>query len=145
MTPSPDESTKLDAAGITRVQEIIGGLLFYGRAVNSTMMVALLTLAPQQENITKSTAKVITQLLNYAAEHPDATIRYIASDIDLHIHSDASYLSGAHARSCVGEPSYWPIAQRTLQPHHPLPPCSSRNPPQHKKNTPRGQRDTITT
>jgi hypothetical protein len=34
--------------------------------------------------------------------HPDATIRYHASDMILHIHSDASYLSVSHARSRLG-------------------------------------------
>jgi hypothetical protein len=34
--------------------------------------------------------------------HPDATIKYNASDMILHIHSDASYLSVSHARSRLG-------------------------------------------
>jgi hypothetical protein len=102
MTPPPDESTKLDAAGITRVQEIIEVFVFYGRTVDSTMLVALGTLASQQANSTQATAKAATQLLNYAAAHPDANIRYIPSDMYLHIHSDVSYLSEAHVRSRVG-------------------------------------------
>jgi hypothetical protein len=40
--------------------------------------------------------------LDYLATHPDATIRYHASDMKLHIHSDASYLSVSHARSRLG-------------------------------------------
>jgi hypothetical protein len=32
-------------------------------------------------------------LLNYAATHPDAVLSYHASDMVLHVHSDASYLS----------------------------------------------------
>jgi hypothetical protein len=44
----------------------------------------------------------ITQLINYAAAHPDATIQHITSDMYLHIHSDASYLSDAKIQSCVG-------------------------------------------
>jgi hypothetical protein len=42
------------------------------------------------------------QLLDYLATHPDATIRYHASDMILHIHSDASYLSVSNARSRLG-------------------------------------------
>jgi hypothetical protein len=42
------------------------------------------------------------QLLDYLATHPDATIRYHTSDMILHIHSDASYLSVSHARSRLG-------------------------------------------
>jgi hypothetical protein len=35
----------LDAGGLTRIQQIIGTLLFYGRAINSTLLVALRTLS----------------------------------------------------------------------------------------------------
>jgi hypothetical protein len=37
-----------------------------------------------------------------AATHPDATIRCHASDMILHIHSDASYLTVSNARSRLG-------------------------------------------
>ena len=46
--------------------------------------------------------KAAIQLLNYAATHPNATIRYHASDMILHIVSDASYLSASGARSRLG-------------------------------------------
>jgi hypothetical protein len=101
MTPPPDDSNKLDRAGITRLQEVIGVFLFYGRAVDCTMLVSLCTLASQQADGTQATAKAVTQLLNYAAAHPDATIRYVASNMYLNIHSDASYLSEAKVRSRI--------------------------------------------
>jgi hypothetical protein len=41
-------------------------------------------------------------MLNYLATHPDAAISYHASDMILHIHSDASYLSVSNARSRLG-------------------------------------------
>ena len=41
----------------------------------------------------------LTQLLNYCASHPDATIRFTASDMLLAIESDASYLSVTKGRS----------------------------------------------
>jgi hypothetical protein len=41
-------------------------------------------------------------MLDYLDTHPDATIRYHASDMILHIHSDASYLSVSNARSRLG-------------------------------------------
>jgi hypothetical protein len=41
----------------------------------------------------------ITHLLNYCASHPDAVVRFIASDMILHVESDASYLSEPKARS----------------------------------------------
>jgi hypothetical protein len=102
MNPPPDDSDKLDQAGITRLQKVICLFLFYGRAVDCTMLVTLGTLASQQANGTQATEKSIAQLLNYAAAHLDATVRYVASDMYLHIHSDASYLSEADVRSRVG-------------------------------------------
>jgi hypothetical protein len=43
--------------------------------------------------------KAITHLLNYCATHPNATLRYVASDMMLHVESDASYLSETKGRS----------------------------------------------
>jgi hypothetical protein len=54
---------------------------------------------------TKATEKaqaITNQLLDYLATHPDSTIRYHASDMILHIHSDVSYLSVSNARSRLG-------------------------------------------
>jgi hypothetical protein len=93
LTPLADNSKPLNAGGLTRIQRIIGTLLFYGRAIDSTLLVALGTLSAAQSKGTAATAQAITQLLNYCATHPDATIRFIASDMHLHIHSEASYLS----------------------------------------------------
>jgi hypothetical protein len=42
------------------------------------------------------------QLLDYCATNPEATIRYHASDMILHVESDASYLSESKARSRAG-------------------------------------------
>ena len=54
------------------------------------------------QHTTHATATACTKLLNYAATHPDAVIRFKASGMILHIHSDASYLSELMARSRVG-------------------------------------------
>jgi hypothetical protein len=50
----------------------------------------------------QKTQAATNQLLDYLATHPDATIRYHASDMILHIHSDASYLSVSNAHSRLG-------------------------------------------
>jgi hypothetical protein len=42
------------------------------------------------------------QLLDYLSTHPDATLRFHASDMILHTKSDASYLSVSKARSRLG-------------------------------------------
>jgi hypothetical protein len=97
-----DASTPLNKHGITRLQQIIGTFLFYGRAVDNTMLVALGTLAAAQTQGTEKTLKATVQLLNYAATHPDATVRFYKSDMILYIHSDASYLSEPKSCSRVG-------------------------------------------
>jgi hypothetical protein len=53
----------------------------------------------EQTKATEKTQAATNQLLDYLATHPDATIRYHATDMILHIHSDASYLSVSNARS----------------------------------------------
>jgi hypothetical protein len=97
-----DTSEPLNPTEIKRLQEVIGTLLYYARAVDNTMLVALSTLAAAQTKGTEQTAEACTKLLNYAATHPNAVVRYKASDMILHIHSDASYLSEPQARSRVG-------------------------------------------
>jgi hypothetical protein len=56
----------------------------------------------EQTKATEKTQAATNQILDYLATHPDATIRYHASDMILHIHSDASYLSVSNARSRLG-------------------------------------------
>ena len=71
----------------------MGTLLYYSIAVDPTMITALGSIAVQQSKGTEKTYTDTLWLLNYAATHLNAKIRYTASDMILHIHSDASYLS----------------------------------------------------
>ena len=66
------------------------------------MLTALGSIAAQQSKGTEKTYADTLWLLNYAATHPNAKIRYTASDMILYIHSDASYLSEPQARSRAG-------------------------------------------
>jgi hypothetical protein len=56
----------------------------------------------EQTKATVKTQAATNQLIDYLATHLDATIRFRASDMTLHIHSDASYLSVSNARSRLG-------------------------------------------
>jgi hypothetical protein len=76
--------------------------LLYARAIDSTLLVTLGSLASEQAKGTTATNKAATQLLDYCATHPNATVRFSASDMCLHVHSDASYLSVSKARSRAG-------------------------------------------
>jgi hypothetical protein len=66
------------------------------------MLVALGSLASAQTKATTNTMKAAHQLLDYAATHPDAKVRFNKSDMILQMHSDASYLSESEARSRAG-------------------------------------------
>ena len=77
--------------------------MYYARAVDCTMLVALSAIATHQTTSTENTINAVVQLLNYAASHPNAVVRYRASDMYLWVHSDGSYLSETKARSrCSG-------------------------------------------
>ncbi len=92
-------SELLDLENKTCVQEVLGTLLYYARAVDNTMLTSIGEIATQQASATNFTLRAITQLLNYAATNPEATIRFHASDMILYVESDASYLSVSKARS----------------------------------------------
>jgi hypothetical protein len=97
-----DDSDLLAPKAITWIQQIVGTLLYYATAVDPTMLVALGDLSSDQSRATAKTWDDIVWLLNYAHTHPNAEIRYVASDMWLHVHSDASYLSVSRARSRAG-------------------------------------------
>ena len=79
----------------------MGGVLYYGRVVDLTVLPALSSIASEQASATEKNEKKCTQLLDYLATHDNARIRYHASDMVLKIYSDASYNSETNARSRV--------------------------------------------
>ncbi|MFY8062379.1 MAG: hypothetical protein ACOVN2_01595, partial [Usitatibacteraceae bacterium] len=95
----PDPAPALDAADKLRILEVLGTLLFYARAIDSTLLTAIGELATEQSHGTQTTMTKLAQLLNYCATHPDASVRFTASDMLLAVESDASYLSVAKGRS----------------------------------------------
>jgi hypothetical protein len=84
------------------IQKVTGSFLYYAQAVDPTILMQLNEIATEQTKSTGKTQAATNQLLYYLATHPDATIRYHASDMILHIHSDASYLSVSNAQSRLG-------------------------------------------
>ena len=99
---APDDTALLDKYGKTIVQQVTGTFLYYARAVDTTMLIALSAIASEQASPTKNTTKKVMQLLDYAASQEDAAITYHASTIVLAYHSDALYLSKPGARSRAG-------------------------------------------
>jgi hypothetical protein len=59
-------------------------------------------LAYEQSKATSVTADKVIKILNYCNTHPETKIRYHASDMILHIHSDALYLSEDESKSRAG-------------------------------------------
>jgi hypothetical protein len=98
----PDASPPLSNANIKHVKRIIGSILYYARANNLTVLMALSMIASEQAKGKQQMMAKTKQLLDYLATHPDATVRFHASNMILNIHSDASHLSkaNAHSRAC---------------------------------------------
>jgi hypothetical protein len=97
-----DETPPLISQQCLTIQNVTGSVLYYARAVDPTVLMPLNDLATEQTKVTEKTQDATNQMLDYLSTHPDATIRYHASDMVLHIHSDASYLSVSNARSRLG-------------------------------------------
>lgn len=96
-----DDSQLLPKDRRRRIQAIIGSILFYARAVDNTVLVALSSIAMTQANATEQTEQHVSQLLDYLATNPLASVLYRTSDMILNIHSDASYLNEPNGRSRV--------------------------------------------
>jgi hypothetical protein len=77
----------------------VGSILYYARAIDMTILMALSSIAVEQTRATEKTMSSCTQLLDYLSGNANATVRFHASDMILNIHSNASYLLKAKARS----------------------------------------------
>jgi hypothetical protein len=84
---------------IKHIQDIVGTLLYYARAVDPTLLAALSAIATRQSNHIRAVAGVCHQLLDYATTHPNAGIWYNACNMVLSVHTDASYLSNPKGKS----------------------------------------------
>ena len=95
-----DTVPNLPTKEIKVIQSIIGALLYYTRAVDPSIYPALNEVSLLQASPTQQTLQKCTQLLDYVSTHPNATIRYHAIGMILHVDSDAAYLvlPRAHSR-----------------------------------------------
>ena len=97
-----DESSLLAPGKIKFIQQVIGKLLYYARAVDPTMLHAINDISIKTARGTEATLKATVHILNYAATHPNTEIIYRASDMILRVDSDAAYLVAPEARSRAG-------------------------------------------
>ncbi len=97
-----DTTKRLTTDDKNYIQQVLGTFLYFGHAVNSTMLTALSSIASAQAKPTEATMANVKHFLDYAATHQNAVLRYHASNMVLVIHSDASYLSKPKACSRAG-------------------------------------------
>ncbi len=84
------------------MQEVAGTLLYYPRAVDSTILPALSAIATEQANPMEKTRATIKQLLDYCATQDEAVLAYKASKMILAVHSDTGYCNKKRPMSQAG-------------------------------------------
>ena len=71
-----DTSPLLDPKGTKYIQSAVGSLLYYARAIDSTMLPALNQIGTQQAQPTENTKQAVQQLLDNANTYKNGIIRY---------------------------------------------------------------------
>ncbi len=99
-TPT-NESPIVDKNGIKYAQQVLGLFLYYGRAVDNTVLAAINKIAASQPKPTKNALSKIQMLLDCLHTYPKAKIQFYASDMKLHIYSDAADLVAPQAKSRI--------------------------------------------
>jgi hypothetical protein len=79
----------MDAKQCMHIQRVSGSVLYYSRAVDPTVFMPIKKISMEQTKAIDKIQAAADHLLDYLGMHPDATLRYHASDMILHIHSDA--------------------------------------------------------
>ena len=69
-----DETPLLDKECCTHVQSVVGSILWYAHAVDLTVLMALSTIATEQDQATDKTIKNVKQLLDDLTSNPNATM-----------------------------------------------------------------------
>ena len=113
-------STPATEDEVSQLRTIVGSLLYYSLAVDSTILPAVCALACQQACATAHTLKAADRLLGYVAKHPNASITYRPSDMLLRAHSDASFLSRPNSGSVAGGYQYLGNRQNNHAFNHPI-------------------------
>ena len=122
--PPPDTTDYLPKSGITRIQSINGSFLYYGRAVDPTILTALNDIATQQVKPTVNTEEKVHMLMDYLAMYPNAKLRFYAGDMKLHVKTEAAYLVLPNTRSRVAGHFYlsaFPTPNKVYPHHHNAP------------------------
>jgi hypothetical protein len=84
------------------LQVVVGTLLYYARAVDPSILTVVHTLGSVQSRPTTNDMRKMERLLQYVSAHQYYGVRFHASNMQLQIQSDASYLCRPNARSVLG-------------------------------------------
>ena len=123
LTRATDTTPLLDKKETTRIQSIVGALLYYGRSIDNTILPALNDIAMFQSKPTEHIRDKCTRLLDYVSTFPNVTLRYHASNMHLHVDSDAAYLVAPKARSRIAGFYYFKKdtdGNTIFAPNHPI-------------------------
>ncbi len=93
LTPESDTSELLYDVCKQQIQEFVGSPLYYARAVDNKLLVALSAIAARQAKATVAMEQAVHLLLDYVATYPNDGIVYWASNMILCAHADASFLN----------------------------------------------------
>ena len=77
----PDMTDPINDTQKTRIQQVVGMILYYARAIDLTLLPGLSGIASEQATATEATETRELQLLDYVSTHPHAVVRYYASDM----------------------------------------------------------------
>ena len=80
--------------------------LYYGLGIDSTILVTLNKIGGQQSTATTNTETKCAKLMDYLHTHPNAVVRFHASDMILYIESNAAYLILPKASSRIASIFY---------------------------------------
>jgi hypothetical protein len=84
----------------------VGLLLYYARAVDNKLLVALSAIAAQQAKATITREQAVDLLLDYVATYPNDGIVYQASNMILCAHADVGLLNETNSCSRAGAHLY---------------------------------------
>eukprot|EP00957_Ditylum_brightwellii_P001850 142592-Ditylum_brightwellii.AAC.1 len=97
-----------------KIQAISGTFLYYGRAINGTILPTINEISADQAKPTINTAKQSIMLMDYLATYPNAVLRFFAGNMQLHVDSDAAYLVVNGAKSHIAGYFYCASNPHTL-------------------------------
>ena len=92
-TKDIDTSTELGPVDTEFIQQVTGIFLYYARAVDAMMLMALSVIGSDQLGPTPKTMRKTLTFLDYVPAHPDAILTYSARGMVLNVYSNALHLT----------------------------------------------------